>query len=88
MKKTLIITAFAAFIVFAASCGSGSTTSTEQTTSQDTGKNIYYTCTMHPEVHSDKPGKCPICGMELIKKEVQASDSTKLESKPDSIKAN
>ena len=27
-----------------------------------------YTCTMHPEVNSEKPGKCPKCGMELIKK--------------------
>jgi Cu(I)/Ag(I) efflux system membrane fusion protein len=26
----------------------------------------YYTCSMHPQVHSDKPGKCPICGMDLI----------------------
>ena len=26
-----------------------------------------YTCTMHPEVKSDKPGKCPKCGMELVK---------------------
>ena len=25
-----------------------------------------YTCSMHPEVKSDKPGKCPKCGMELI----------------------
>ncbi len=25
-----------------------------------------YTCPMHPEVHSDQPGKCPKCGMELI----------------------
>lgn len=27
-----------------------------------------YTCSMHPEVVSDKPGKCPKCGMELIEK--------------------
>ena len=27
-----------------------------------------YTCTMHPEVNSGKPGKCPKCGMELVKK--------------------
>ena len=33
-----------------------------------TGTAIY-TCPMHPQVHSDKPGKCPICGMTLKKKE-------------------
>src|SRR5438477_10773998 len=27
-----------------------------------------YTCVMHPEVISDKPGKCPKCGMELVPK--------------------
>lgn len=25
-----------------------------------------YTCPMHPEIISDKPGKCPKCGMDLI----------------------
>lgn len=25
-----------------------------------------YTCSMHPEVVSDKPGKCPTCGMDLV----------------------
>lgn len=25
-----------------------------------------YTCPMHPEVVSDTPGSCPICGMELV----------------------
>jgi hypothetical protein len=28
-----------------------------------------YTCPMHPEVTSDKPGKCPKCGMKLVPKE-------------------
>jgi len=28
-----------------------------------------YTCPMHPHIHSDKPGKCPICGMTLKKME-------------------
>jgi len=27
-----------------------------------------YTCSMHPEVKLDKPGKCPKCGMVLIEK--------------------
>ena len=29
---------------------------------------VTYTCVMHPEVRSDKPGKCPKCGMTLVKK--------------------
>ena len=28
----------------------------------------YWTCTMHPQVRMDRPGSCPICGMDLIKK--------------------
>jgi hypothetical protein len=27
---------------------------------------LTYTCEMHPEVKSNKPGKCPKCGMELV----------------------
>ena len=26
----------------------------------------YWTCAMHPSVHSATPGKCPICGMDLV----------------------
>ncbi|WP_187262941.1 efflux RND transporter periplasmic adaptor subunit [Pontibacter beigongshangensis] len=25
-----------------------------------------YTCSMHPQIRQDGPGKCPICGMDLI----------------------
>ncbi len=28
-----------------------------------------YTCPMHPEIMRDGPGSCPICGMDLVKKE-------------------
>jgi Cu(I)/Ag(I) efflux system membrane fusion protein len=30
-----------------------------------------YVCPMHPEVVSDEPGRCPTCGMFLVKKEVK-----------------
>lgn len=39
----------------------------EPATSKDAQVN--YTCPMHPEVTSAKPGKCPKCGMDLVKKE-------------------
>ena len=28
----------------------------------------FYTCPMHPEVRSERPGKCPKCGMDLVAK--------------------
>lgn len=36
---------------------------------ESSGAGDYYTCPMHPEIKSDKPGKCPKCGgMDLVKK--------------------
>ena len=37
--------------------------------SQENMSSGTYTCSMHPEVKSDKPGKCPKCGMELVKRD-------------------
>lgn len=42
-------------------------------------KKIYY-CPMHPNYTSDKPGKCPICGMNLVPNErekIQEDDKNK-----------
>lgn len=34
-----------------------------------------YTCVMHPEIHSDKQGVCPKCGMKLVKEKPKADSS-------------
>lgn len=39
--------------------------------SKDAKNESYYTCPMHPEIKSPKPGKCPKCGMALVKKEIR-----------------
>ena len=36
------------------------------------GRHIYY-CPMHPGYTSGRPGDCPVCGMDLVKKESQSS---------------
>lgn len=38
--------------------------------------DVYYTCSMHPQVHKEEPGNCPICGMNLIKVQPSASKDT------------
>jgi hypothetical protein len=43
-----------------------------------------YSCPMHPEVVSDKPGKCSKCGMNLEKKE-SAGSKGKSEMKMDAM---
>jgi Cu(I)/Ag(I) efflux system membrane fusion protein len=36
---------------------------------------IQYTCPMHPQIMEDHAGSCPICGMSLVKKSGEASES-------------
>ena len=40
---------------------------------QPAAQGEIYACPMHPEVTSDKPGKCPKCGMTLVKKQSAAA---------------
>jgi multidrug efflux pump subunit AcrA (membrane-fusion protein) len=35
-------------------------------TTHEHGSETQYTCPMHPEIIRDKPGTCPICGMDLV----------------------
>ncbi|MEO5996392.1 MAG: efflux RND transporter periplasmic adaptor subunit [Chitinophagaceae bacterium] len=42
----------------------------------DSAEAEVYACSMHPQIIRDKPGKCPICGMELVKK---STDNIKIE---------
>ena len=49
----------------------GSTTKTDTTgVPQITVTDEMYTCEMHNEVISDKGGKCPKCGMTLVKQKM------------------
>ncbi len=41
-----------------------------------------YTCPMHPEVRSDKPGQCPKCGMALVTVASFEKNKAREEKKP------
>jgi predicted RNA-binding Zn-ribbon protein involved in translation (DUF1610 family) len=66
MKKTIMAIAF----LFAATAISFAQTGKSQSPKgrQHKAVKTMYTCTMHPEVVRSKPGKCPKCGMVLVKK--------------------
>jgi hypothetical protein len=71
MKKLMLVAAavlFSAATVFAADLHHGKTTS--DTAKKAKPGKMVYTCPMHSDVISDKPGKCPKpgCGMTLVKK--------------------
>jgi membrane fusion protein, copper/silver efflux system len=61
--KTKIIFSLLAVMATAFWFGSCLQTAAATTATNDVD---YYTCTMHPSVHSKTPGKCPICGMDLV----------------------
>jgi hypothetical protein len=80
MKRVIVIMVIMVIMVIGSdlltSCSgpSGQTNPTKQTASA--GKELYV-CPMHPEETSDKPGKCPKCGMDLVKQEVKKDTVTK-----------
>ena len=40
-----------------------------------------YVCPMHPQIVKGEPGSCPICGMDLVKKEVEEEEDPSAGSK-------
>ncbi len=40
----------------------------------------YWTCPMHPQVHQDHPGECPICHMKLVKVSTQTQEQKSTDS--------
>ena len=48
-------------------------------TNKDTAHEEHdtYTCPMHPTVISDRPGSCPVCGMDLVRK-ARAGEEVKI----------
>lgn len=76
LKYLLIVSVAVTGLFFAGCTKSAEKADGHQHSQGANDKKEYYTCTMHPQVISDKPGVCPICNMELIKKTVEETHDT------------
>ena len=75
MKKLIVV-----LLATAASFGTFAQTSKPSTKKETT--QVKYTCPMHPDYVSNKPGKCPKCGMTLVKQTGKMkADTTKSKMK-------
>lgn len=80
MKKVLIVGLFVTALTIGAAIPGQSainqqkspTPTTQQKKAMPAKKaeKVVYTCPMHKDVAMDKPGKCPKCGMKLVKKDM------------------
>jgi len=77
--KNIILFSSAALVF--SGCNNSATTNSKQSNTVDAAKMqmidtaklakgaSFYQCPMDKEVITDKPGSCPKCGMDLVKKE-------------------
>jgi len=62
------------WLIFGDSSGKSNTEQTKNKT-----KVQIWTCAMHPQIKQNKPGKCPICGMDLIPLKTSGSSNESID---------
>ena len=88
MKKNIILLTCAFLILIAFSCNNSPQKAEEMVMPAQETAHVYYTCPMHPEVHSHEAGKCPTCGMDLIEKVVAMPDTTMTQQSMEGMQHN
>lgn len=82
-KKTLILSiltfilSFAGLYAFSPNSNIETVYTNKFVSITDSTESKTYTCPMHPEVISEKPGKCHKCGMDLELKETESKKDEK-----------
>ena len=70
--STLVIGLLFGWLIFGTSSEKLANEEHQQTI--DAGEETIWTCSMHPQIRQNEPGKCPICGMDLIPLESQEGE--------------
>jgi Heavy metal binding domain/Barrel-sandwich domain of CusB or HlyD membrane-fusion len=66
MNRKILLPVFVVLLAVAGGMWVAKTQSPAPTPAAAGRKILYYQSAMHPWIKSDKPGKCPICGMNLV----------------------
>lgn len=82
--KTRMIVALLATLMLTACEEATMTTTTTETAVEHAAKHLdpSYVCPMHPQIVRDKPGSCPICGMDLVAVENEPGGDVTVEISP------
>lgn len=70
MKRSILIILVTLFTTGFTACNGNQTGNNTTTQTGTLAQDETYTCKMHQNVMSEKPGKCPVCGMNLEKQKM------------------
>ena len=83
MKKVKIISVLFFLIAAFIACN---TKNNREVKNNSSNEKVYYTCSMDPQITEDKPGKCPICHMNLVPIETTVPNSNEITLSEQQIK--
>ena len=80
VSVVLILTGgiFLGWIMFGGNSDNNAESTEQHDHSAEEKAAVTWTCSMHPQIQMDKPGQCPICGMDLIPLEDEGGDDEAL----------
>lgn len=67
--KSIILKLFVFVLAIASFTLAGCNSNSDKKVTAHSDTEEIYTCPMHPQIIRHEPGNCPICGMQLVKKE-------------------
>lgn len=74
---TSFLLSFTLYVMFTATPTLYAEEQAAMSTEHKHAPGFYFTCAMHPQIREQEPGKCPICGMNLVKVEMEEEDENK-----------